>query len=187
MTQILDTTTEDFEDLDALLAEAVEVAEARKIARKAGTKTPAAVAAIVREADVELAWEPQFSIARFIESHCDCGHSHRRFDGWFIVSSHRRDPYARRYVRSDDHQNLPAWQYVAEEATEECAECLSSEALPLATIDLLSGIDALGEPAFCCTPMTDQIAFYLSEEAEAPTTDEEEDLEVEEAEDDLAL
>lgn len=152
---------EDFDDLDSLLAEAVEVAEARKLARKKGTRTPPAVAAIVREADAEMTWTPQFAIARFVETHCSCGASHRQFDGWFIVSQHKREPSSRRFLRSDNHHNLPAWQFTAQEDSSYCVECLEGEALPLAVIDQLLGLEALGQAATCCLPATHQQALDL--------------------------
>lgn len=166
--------SDDFDDLDALLADAVELAEARKVAKKKGTRTDPAVAAIVREADVQMSWEPQFAVARFVEQHCSCGASHRRFDSWYIVSQHRREETSRRFARSPDHADLPAWQYVAEEQVENCAECLQEVALPYATIDQLMGIEALGSPADCCCPDCAQDELEL-EEPEAEYLDDAED------------
>lgn len=180
---------EDFADLDDLLADAVQVAEARKLAKKQGTKASAEVRAIIREADAEMSWEPVYAIARFVEQHCTCGGSHRRFDSWFIVSQHRREAGSKRFLRSDSHNGLPAWQYVAGEEVTDCAECLAEAALPFATIDQLMGVDALGEPAPCCIHCEGQSELELHDTPWLPLSEdeqaEEDWLEAEEAADDM--
>lgn len=144
MTAILD----DFDELNDLLADSLKLADARKAVKRAkannGIVAPE-LADIAAAAEAALRWTPQAAVARFVEEHCNCGASHRRFDGWFILSQHRQDQSARRLVRSDSHENLPAWHYVAEEVVSECAECLDSQELPLATPDFLLGVDALGQ------------------------------------------
>ena len=145
--------TSDLDSLDDLLNEAVTIAEARKQTRRTvnGTKNvDPALLDIARAADAAMLWKPEYAVAHFVEEHCSCGASHKRFDGWFIVSSHHREPHARRFLRTDGHQDLPTWQYITERDLEFCAECVSEFALPLATLDLLTGIEALGTPAACC-------------------------------------
>ncbi len=160
-------------DLDSLLSEAITLADARKAVRKSAGKRQIdpALADIVQAADAALTWLPEYTVARFAETHCTCGASHRRFDGWFVVSQHRRDPHARRFVRSDSHHDLPAWQYTAVEEVDFCGECVSEFALPHATIDQLTGIDALGTPAECCGSHYEQLCMRL-EAAEAAAIDE---------------
>jgi hypothetical protein len=155
MTKILDTdeAPDDFSELDALLAGAVKLAEARKQARKprstvTGSLTPEDIEQLAHANDL-LTWEDEYAVARFVESHCLCGSSHTRFDGWFIVSQHRRDASARRFRRNGGHEGLPAWKTVVAEETAECAECLSNCDLPLATSETFEGIEALGQPCEC--------------------------------------
>lgn len=140
---------DDFSDLNDLLSEATELAEARKAVKKAkasGGQADPALAELAAVAEAALRWEPVAAVARFVEEHCACGSVHKRLDGWFILSQHRTDPSARRFVRSDGHDDLPAWHYVAEEQRAYCADCVESEDLPRATPDFLFGIEALGTP-----------------------------------------
>ena len=100
-------------DLDALLTESVAIADARKAGKKSAAKLRAkdpALADIAQAAEAALVWVAEYAVARFIETHCTCGSSHRTFDGWFVVSTHKRDPHARRFIRSHEHHDLPAWQ-----------------------------------------------------------------------------
>lgn len=144
-----ETSAEDLDDLNALLSDAVQIAAARKAVRRGattGAKVDPAMADLAALAEAAIRWTPKAAIARFVEEHCACGASHKRFDGWFILSHHRTDPSARRFVRSESHEDLPAWHYIALQEVAYCAECVESEALPLATPDFLTGIDALGQP-----------------------------------------
>lgn len=146
---IPETPADELDDLNALLGEAVQIAAARKAVRRGattGAKVDPAMADLAAMAEAALRWTPQAAVARFVEEHCACGASHKRFDGWFILSQHRTDPSARRFVRAESHEDLPAWHYVALVEVTYCAECVESEALPLATPDFLTGIDALGMP-----------------------------------------
>lgn len=146
---IPETPADELDDLNALLGEAVQIAAARKAVRRGattGAKVDPAMADLAAMAEAALRWTPQAAVARFVEEHCACGASHKRFDGWFILSQHRTDPSARRFARSDSHEDLPSWHYVALQEVTYCAECVESEALPLATPDFLTGIDALGMP-----------------------------------------
>lgn len=146
---IPETPVDDLDDLNALLGEAVQIAAARKAVRRGattGAKVDPAMADLAALAEAAMRWTPQAAVARFVEEHCACGASHKRFDGWFILSHHRTDHSARRFVRADSHEDLPAWHYIALQEVAYCAECVESEALPLATPDFLTGIDALGQP-----------------------------------------
>lgn len=151
---------DDFDDLNELLSIALEVAAARKAVKTRGAAVDPALAQIAEAAEAALRWKPEAAIARFAEVHCACGSSHKRFDGWFIFSTHRTDPGARRFLRADNHNDLPAWQYTALEEVTYCTECVSTEDLPIATPDYLMGIDALGQAA---TTATEQLSFDLQE------------------------
>jgi hypothetical protein len=167
-----ESPADDFDDLEQLLAGAVKAAEAKKTLKslkrtKIGTLTEEDIQALAN-ANEALTWDDESAIARFIETHCLCGSSTRRFDGWFIVSQHRRDASARRYRRSEDHEGLPAWRYVTLEEVGGCCECLQLDELPLATEEDLPGIEALGECPQC---ECEQLVLELDAVAEQQMND----------------
>ena len=127
---------------------AIKAADARKAARQLAQKpksllTPEEQESIAHAQEL-LTWDDESSVARFVETHCACGASHQTFDGWFVVSRHRRDASARRFRRSSWHEDLPAWRYVVLEEVEECVECLAVCGLPTANTADFPGIEALG-------------------------------------------
>ncbi len=167
-------------DLDSLLLEAVSLAEAKKTSRKSGKpRQDPALADIAQAAEAALVWVAEYAVAKFTETHCSCGASHRAFDGWFVVSNHKRDPHAKRFIRSADHHDLPSWQYTSLQEVDYCTDCVSELDLPRATLELRTGIDALGTPAECCRPSYDQQELSLEEQ------EEEDWIEAEEALDDM--
>lgn len=132
-------------DLDDLLSESLTIAAARKTARSTPKGTDPDAEALAAQADAALTWAPSHSIAHFIIEECGCGAAHRRFNAWYILSSHRWLPGVHRLLRSEsDHQGLPTFQYTTRTATTYCADCLADDDLPIFA-DRLECLEALGE------------------------------------------
>lgn len=140
------STVEDLDDLDALLEESTALADAKR-AQKQGRKLTAEQADILesnRLAEETQVWEPVEAVAHFIHTTCSCGHESRRFSAWYKLLKHRRQDSSR-LVCCDDHEGLPASQYVTREAVGYCNECLGAVGLPFADAEDLSILTSLGE------------------------------------------
>lgn len=140
------STVEDLDDLDVLLEESTAIADAKR-AQKQGRKLTAGQADILesnRLAEQMQVWEPVEVVAHFIHTTCSCGHESRRFNAWYKLLKHRRQDSAR-LVSCDDHEGLPASQYVTREAVDYCHECLGAVGLPLANTADLPILTSLGE------------------------------------------
>lgn len=141
------STVEDLDDLDALLEESTALAGAKR-AQKQGRKLTDEQADILesnRLAEQMQVWEGVEAIAHFIHTTCSCGHEQRRFNAWYKLLEHRRQD-SRRLVRCDDHEGLPASQYITQEAVGYCSECLGGVGLPAADLEEHSMLTSLGEP-----------------------------------------
>ena len=140
------STVEDLDDLDALLEESTALAGAKR-AQKQGRKLTDEQSELLeanRLAEQMQVWEPVEAVAHFIHTTCSCGHEQRRFNSWYKLLEHRRQD-SRRLVRCDDHEGLPASQYVTREAVGYCHKCLGTAGLPFADAEDLSILTSLGE------------------------------------------
>ena len=141
------STVEDLDDLDALLEESTALHQAKK-AKASGRKLTAEQAEILEAnhlAEQMQVWEGVEAIAHFIHTTCSCGHESRRFNSWYKLLEHRRQD-SRRLVRCNDHEGLPASQYITQEAVGYCSECLGGVGLPAADLEKHSMLTSLGEP-----------------------------------------
>ncbi len=138
---------DDFDDLEALLAESTKAAKAVRD-RNQGRKLTVEQAELLeanRLAEQMQVWEGVEAIAHFVHTTCSCGHEQRRFNSWYKLLKHRRQD-SRRLVRCDDHEGLPASQYITQEAVGYCSECLGGVGLPAADLEKHSMLTSLGEP-----------------------------------------
>lgn len=140
------SAVEDLDDLDTLLEESTALANAKR-AQKQGRKLTAAQAEILEAnylAEQMQVWEPVEAVAHFIYTTCSCGRESRRFNTWYKLLKHRRQDSSC-LVRCDDHEGLPASQYITQEKVGYCNECLGAVGLPFADAKDLSILTSLGE------------------------------------------
>jgi hypothetical protein len=139
---------DDLFDLDDLLVESTNLATAHKAAKQ-GRKLTAAQADLLeanKQAEAMLVWDAKESIAHFVESTCACGHTHRRFNGWYRLLTHKWTNSIR-LESVDCHGGLEASQHTTTESTAYCAECLATVGLPPADLEETPILSSLGDPA----------------------------------------
>lgn len=135
-----------FDELDALLIESKKLAAAKTAAKKSAKLTPEqedlleadAIAAMLAQ------WEDEEVFGHFITTTCNCGAETRRFNAWYVLSSHVVKENVYRLVKSDDHNNLPASRYETQERVAYCAECLEHNHLPEVDADDYTILGGLG-------------------------------------------
>ena len=121
---------DDMSDLEALLAESMEVAAAKK-SKAQGRKLTGDQSELLeanRLAAEAAQWEEEVVVAHFVQTTCSCGETHKAFDGWFQALRHRRTS-ATRLSRLESYEGQPALAHVTEKQAEFCAVCLEAVGL----------------------------------------------------------
>jgi hypothetical protein len=142
-----DENLDDFSDLDDLLDESTKLAKARRN-KNQGRKLDAELEELLessRDAEEHRLWEPTGMVGHFVETTCSCGQTHRTFDGWFQVFTHRRLADVHRLTRVCDPEDWEVEQWTTVRTADYCATCLDELKIP--TADYLEIFDSLGEVA----------------------------------------
>ena len=128
--QRLDTSTD---DLDSLLNESVTLqsaVRAQRQGRRLNEAQSEALEANRLATEVEV-WVSKECYAHIVRTSCQCGNHFEAFRGWYHYQEQRKGG-ATRLVCLDDHQGIPAAQYVTEQTVQWCAHC-AAEGLEQAT------------------------------------------------------
>lgn len=140
-------SSESLDELDTLLEESLAVAQAKKL-QKQGRKLSLEQQAILdaNKLAVEMdRWVSHEVYAHVAHVYCSCGAFHEQFRGWYKYQELRHGN-GRRLIKSDDHDDLPAYRYTTEEEVNWCADCMGND-LPEADVDLNDLLVTLGTPA----------------------------------------
>lgn len=123
------------EDLNSLLAESTKLHQAKTHQRQGKTLSTEQSELLEANhlAEQMQIWEAKQALAHFTDVGCSCGNHFRRFDGWYVLQEHKRQPGTIKLIRGDSPQKLPLAQFVTLEKVAYCHECLSNAQLPVVT------------------------------------------------------
>lgn len=140
------STNNELLELDDLLSESVEIAQARRAA-KTGKRLTQEQAELLEANQLAIdreVWTDVLAVAHFVEVECACGEAHRKFGGWYVLQQHKRWGASRKLVRAGDHRGLPMHQYSTQELVSFCAQCLHAT-MPVISQAELPMLSAFGE------------------------------------------
>lgn len=143
-----------FDELNAMIAEARREKELKKRREQLERQAKGYGKKLTQEqleelenlkAAAEVArWAGHSAYAHIVHRYCECGSFQAHFQGWYLYQE-RDDGKGRRLVKSDSHNDLPAWQYLTREETVWCSNC-APEGLPEAGLGDCDMLEVLGEP-----------------------------------------
>lgn len=116
----------ELDDLDSLLSESVELADARRQAKKGGKLTQDQIELLDANklAEEMQLWQDVAMFAHLTESLCDCGNCFKDFNGWYKLQR-RRGKQSERLIKVDEtDSSLESKQYLTYALVSHCYECV---------------------------------------------------------------
>jgi len=135
-----DSDSGDFDDLEALLGEAladkkqIEQVKAARAKAKGGFGLSAADLERIKSWELVKEWLPVANVALFHRYTCNCGFHVTLFEGLMLEQRHRSDSRANRWTSQDEEQSgLPMKTAIRKSDVLMCQRCAAGNGYPLAT------------------------------------------------------
>lgn len=136
-------------DLDDLLQESLELADAKLAARR-GKKLTSAQSEILSANSAALhfeSWRGYMLICHVELTTCACGCAWEGFGGWYEYQVNRREESRQMLVRvGGDLPPLPRQKYQTVLEVSACDQCAPWAELPLASVEQLPMLESFGQP-----------------------------------------